>query len=258
MSVKDLFDLSSKVALVTGGSRGLGLEMATGLGEAGARLVITARREQWLTAAEQELRTKGIDCLAVACDVGDPGQGSASVSPAVGRFGRLDILINNAGISWGGPIETMTVEKWRQVFDTNATGCFLMSQAAGREMQRAGRGGSIINITSVAGISGLEADVLDAVGYSASKGAVISLTRDLAVKWARHGVRVNAIAPGFFETRLSQGVVKKAGTAIEQLTPMGRIGRPGELKGVVLFLASAASSYVTGQVLAVDGGMTAA
>ncbi len=257
MSVKDLFDLSSKVALVTGGSRGLGLEMATGLGEAGARLVITARREQWLTAAEQELRTKGIDCLAVACDVADPAQASASVSAAVGRFGRLDILINNAGISWGGPIETMTVEKWRQVFDTNATGCFLMSQAAGREMQRAGRGGSIINITSVAGISGLEADVLDAVGYSASKGAVIALTRDLAVKWAKHGIRVNAIAPGFFDTRLSHALLEKTQSKVEKTTPMGRIGEPGELGGAAVFLASAASSYVTGQVLAVDGGMTA-
>src|SRR5258706_1927913 len=147
MSVKDLFDLSSKVALVTGGSRGLGLEMATGLGEAGARLVITARREQWLTAAEQELRTKGIDCLAVACDVADPAQASASVSAAVGRFGRLDILINNAGISWGGPIETMTVEKWRQGFGTNATGCLLIVQAGGSEMQGGRRAGFLISIT---------------------------------------------------------------------------------------------------------------
>jgi gluconate 5-dehydrogenase len=257
MSVKDLFDLSGKVALVTGGSRGLGLDMATGLGEAGAAVVITARREQWLTTAEAELSAKGIDTTAVACDVSDPAQVDAAVKAAIGRHGRLDVLVNNAGISWGEPIETMPVERWRQVFETNATGCFLMSQAAGREMVRAGRGGSIINIASVAGVAGLASDVLDAVGYSASKGAIITLTRDLAVKWAASGIRVNAIAPGFFDTRLSHSLLEKTRDKVEKTTPMGRIGRPGELSGVAVFLASAASSYVTGQVIAVDGGMTA-
>jgi len=257
MSVKDLFDLSGKVALVTGGSRGLGLDMATGLGEAGAAVVITARREQWLTTAEAELSAKGISVTAVACDVSDPGQVDAAVKGAIGRHGRIDVLVNNAGISWGEPIETMPVERWRQVFETNATGCFLMSQAAGREMVRAGRGGSIVNIASVAGIAGLAADVLDAVGYSASKGAIITLTRDLAVKWAPSGIRVNAIAPGFFDTRLSHTLLEKTLEKVERTTPMGRIGKPGELSGVAVFLASAASSYITGQVIAVDGGMTA-
>src|SRR3954471_23938416 len=171
MNVKELFDLTGKVALVTGGSRGLGLDMATALGEAGAAVVITARREQWLKTAETELTAKGISCVAVPCDVSDSGQVNNAVTAAIDRFGRLDILINNAGVSWGEPIETMPVEKWRQVSETNATGCFLMSQAAGREMLRAGRGGSIINIASVAGVAGLASDVLDAVGYSASKGA---------------------------------------------------------------------------------------
>ena len=257
MSVTDLFDLTGQVALVTGGSRGLGLEMATALGEAGASVVITARREQWLTAAEHELRAKGLDSLAVTCDVSDPGQVDAAVTATLDRFGRLDVLVNNAGISWGEPIDTMPVEKWRQVFETNATGCFLMSRAAGREMQWSGRGGSIINIASVAGIIGLDADVLDAVGYSASKGAIVMLTRDLAVKWAPSGIRVNAIAPGFFDTRLSHALLEKTQAKIEKTTPMGRIGKPGELGGVVVFLASAAASYVTGQILAVDGGMTA-
>src|SRR6266496_2544428 len=137
MSVKELFDLAGKVALVTGGSRGLGLDMATGLGEAGATVVVTARREQWLKTAEAELTAKGISCAVVPCDVSDSGQVNNAVRAAIDRFGRLDILINNAGISWGEPIETMPVEKWRQVFETNATGCFLMSQAAGREMLRA-------------------------------------------------------------------------------------------------------------------------
>jgi NAD(P)-dependent dehydrogenase (short-subunit alcohol dehydrogenase family) len=257
MSVTDLFDLTGQVALVTGGSRGLGLDMATGLGEAGASIVITARREQWLTTGQTELRGKGITCAAVACDVADPVQVEAAVKATIARFGRLDVLVNNAGISWGEPIDTMAVDKWRQVMETNATGCFLMSQAAGREMVRAGRGGSIVNIASVAGIAGMTADVLDAIGYSASKGAIIALTRDLAVKWARNGIRVNAIAPGFFDTRLSHSLLEKTRAKVERVTPMGRIGRPGELSGVAVFLASAAASYVTGQVLAVDGGMTA-
>jgi len=256
MHVHTLFDMSGKVALVTGGSRGLGLEMAIGCGEAGAAVAITARRERWLRTAEDEIRARGIKCLALTCDVSRPEEVDATVAAVLERLGRIDALVNNAGISWGAPAATMPVEKWSDVLATNATGCFLMSQAAGREMIRAG-GGSIINVASVSGLIGTAPEVLDAVGYAASKGAVISLTRDLAVKWARYGVRVNAVAPGFFETRMSEGVVKKAGHTIEQMTPLGRIGRPGELKGVVLFLASAASSYITGQVLAVDGGMTA-
>jgi gluconate 5-dehydrogenase len=257
MSVRDLFNLTGKVALVTGGSRGLGLEMATALGEAGASIMITARREQWLGPAEEGLRTKGLTVLAVTCDVSNPDDVNAAVRATVDRFGRLDILINNAGISWGEPVETMPLEKWRQVFDTNTVGCFLMSQAAGNEMLRLGHGGSIINIASVAGMIGLDTSVLDAVGYSASKGAIITLTRDLAVKWAGRGIRVNAIAPGFFDTRLSHALLQKTQEKIEKTTPMRRIGEPGELGGVAVFLASAASSYVTGQVLAVDGGMTA-
>jgi|KBSMisStandDraft_5_1062788.scaffolds.fasta_scaffold30794_2 NAD(P)-dependent dehydrogenase (short-subunit alcohol dehydrogenase family) len=257
MSVKDLFDLTGRVALVTGGSRGLGLDMAIGLGEAGAAVMITARREQWLTTAEAELLKRGVSCATAVCDVSNPAQVEATVKATLDAFGRLDVVVNNAGISWGEPIETMPVERWRQVMETNATGCFLVSQAAGRELVRAGRGGSIINIASVAGLGGLTADVLDAVGYSASKGAIVALTKDLAVKWAPHDIRVNAIAPGFFDTRLSHSLLEKTQARVEKTTPMGRIGKPGELSGVAVFLASAASSYITGQVLAVDGGMTA-
>jgi gluconate 5-dehydrogenase len=203
------------------------------------------------------LRSAGIECLTIQCDGSQADQVSAAVDRVVQRFRRLDVLVNNAGISWAEPIDTMPVEKWREVIDTNATGCFLMSRAAGREMMRAGTPGSIINIASLMGLVGMAPEIIDAVGYSASKGAVISLTRDMAVKWARHQIRVNAVAPGFFETRLSAGVLARNQAGIERNTPMGRIGRPGELKGVVLFLASEASSYVTGQVLSVDGGATA-
>ena len=256
MGVQDLFDLTGKVALVTGGSRGLGLDMATGLGEAGAAVSITARRERWLKTGDEQLRARGIDCLALTCDVTDPAQVDAAVKATLERFGRIDVLVNNAGISWGESIDTMPVEKWRQVLETNATGCFLVSQAVGREMRRA-RSGSIINIASVVALVGTPADVLDGVGYSASKGAIVAFTRDLAVKWAPDGIRVNAIAPGFFDTRLSHGLLERVQPRIEEATPMGRIGRPGELRGAAIFLASAASSYVTGQVLVVDGGMTA-
>jgi gluconate 5-dehydrogenase len=257
MHVTELFKLIGKVAVVTGGSRGLGLEMAEALGEAGAAVVVTARRQQWLVSAEEALRASGIDCMAVQCDGAKPDQVTAAVERVIQRFGRIDVLVNNAGISWAEPIETMPVEKWREVMDANATGCFLMSRAVAREMMRAGTPGSIINIASVMGIVGMAPEILDAVGYSASKGAVISLTRDLAVKWATHGIRVNVVAPGFFDTRLSAGVLARNQTGIERITPMGRIGRPGEMKGVVLFLASEASSYITGQVLSVDGGATA-
>jgi len=255
--VKELFDLSGKVSVVTGGSRGLGLEIATALGEAGSAVAITARRESWLTSADQTLTNLGIPCQAITCDVSQPDQVSAAVAGVLERFGRIDILVNNAGISWGESVETMPVEKWRAVVDTNVTGCFLMSRTVGAEMIRAGRGGAIVNIASIAGLVGTPAQVLDAVGYSASKGAIISLTRDLAVKWARHGIRVNAIAPGFFDTRLTIGVLERSRAEIERSTPMGRIGDPAELKGAALFLASPAASYVTGQVLVVDGGATA-
>lgn len=250
-----LFDLAGRTALVTGGSRGLGLEIAAALGEAGAKVAITARRPQWLDPAEDALRAKGIETMAMVCDVADASQAGATVAALTERFGTVDVLVNNAGVSWAASAESMTADKWQEVMATNATGCFVMSQAAGREMIRAG-GGTIINVASVMGLMGAAPEMLDAVGYSASKGAVLAFTRDLAVKWARHGIRVNAIAPGFFETRMSARVVEHAHHQIERLTPLGRIGAPGELGGVVVFLASAASSYITGQVLPVDGGMT--
>jgi gluconate 5-dehydrogenase len=252
----DLFDLSGKVALVTGGSRGLGLEIATGLAAAGARVTITARREAWLRAADEALRAVGPAPVVLQCDVSDPAQVESSVVATLEAYGRIDILVNNAGITWAAPSEEMPLEKFRAVMEVNATGVFLMSQRVGREMIRAGAG-RIINIASVAGLVGSSPAVLDAIGYSASKGAVISLTRDLAVKWAPHGITVNAIAPGYFPTRMTEGVFAKSLSQIEAEIPMGRVGRPGELKGVAIFLASRASDYITGQVLAVDGGYTA-
>jgi NAD(P)-dependent dehydrogenase (short-subunit alcohol dehydrogenase family) len=252
----NLFDLSGKVAFVSGGSRGLGLEIASGLVEAGARIAVSARRDSWLRSADEELRALGPPPLVLHCDVANPEQVHSAVSATIAEFGRIDILVNNAGISWAAPAEQMPVEKWQAVMDVNALGTFLMCQTVGREMIKEG-GGKIINIASVAGLGGSSPSVLDAVGYSASKGAVIGLTRDLAVKWAIHGITVNAIAPGYFPTRMTEGVLKKSLPELEKLIPMGRVGRPGELKGAAVFLASRASDYITGHVLAVDGGYLA-
>ncbi len=254
--VHDLFDLTGKVAIVTGGSRGLGLEMAAGLGEAGARVAVTARRAEWLTPAADGLAEAGIECLPIPADIAESGAAERIVQTVLDRFGRLDILVNNAGISWGAPAERMPVAKWDQVFAVNVSAAFRLCQAA-FEPLRAAQPGVIVNVSSVAGAIGTRADVLDAVGYSASKGAVNALTRDLAVKWAPHGIRVNAIAPGFFPTRMSAAIIERHGDAIVARTPLGRLGREGDLKGVIVFLASTASAYVTGQILAVDGGMTA-
>jgi NAD(P)-dependent dehydrogenase (short-subunit alcohol dehydrogenase family) len=256
MRVQQLFDLSGRVALITGGSRGLGLEMAEGLGEAGAKVVVTARRQQWLTSAEASLSAAGIDVLAMPCDVADPAQVETLCQAVQSRFGAIDILVNNAGTAWAAPVEDMPLDKWREVLETNLTGTFVVTQAVGRTMI-ARRSGKIINTASIAGLVGEPAEVLDAIGYSAAKGGVIAFTRDLAVKWARHGISVNAIAPGFFPTRMTEEVLARAERLIEARTPLGRVGKPGEIKGVVVFLASAASDYITVQVIAVDGGATA-
>jgi gluconate 5-dehydrogenase len=257
MRVQQLFDLSGRVALITGGSRGLGLEMAEGLGEAGAQVVITARRQQWLTSAEQTLAGAGIEVLALPCDVTDPAQVEAVCESANSLFGPIDILVNNAGVSWGAPVADMPLDKWRQVIETNLTGTFVVTQIVGGQMV-ARRSGKIINTASIAGLVGEPPEVLDAIGYSAAKGGVIAFTRDLAVKWARYGICVNAIAPGFFPTRMTEGVLAQAEPHIAARTPLGRVGKAGELKGVAVFLASAASDYITGQIIAVYGGATAA
>jgi NAD(P)-dependent dehydrogenase (short-subunit alcohol dehydrogenase family) len=253
--VMDLFDLRGRVALVTGGSRGLGREIAEGLGEAGAVVTISARREQWLGPAEAALRAAGIDCTAAVCDVTDPAAVEHLVGSIVARHGALDILVNNAGVTWGAPAETMPLERFRGVLDTNVTGAFLVSQAAARQMLER-RGGVIINTASIAGLFAISPSITRTAGYNASNGALIALTRQLAAEWAGSNIRVNAIAPGFFPSRMSEAVLAQHEAPIAAAIPLGRVGREGEIKGVALFLASDAASYITGQTIIVDGGAT--
>jgi NAD(P)-dependent dehydrogenase (short-subunit alcohol dehydrogenase family) len=250
----DLFSLVGRVAIVTGGSRGLGLEMAEGLAEAGASLMLCARREQWLTPALDELRARGFRVEGRVCDVANPEDVQAVVDATMSAFGRVDVLINNAGISWGERPETMPLDKWQKVFDTNLTGAFLFAQAVGREMLKAGAG-SIINVASVAGLRSAVHGPHYAA-YVASKAGLMGLTRELAASWGPQGVRVNAIAPGFFHSRLADPVIALVEPQIIARNPIPRVGAAGELKGVAVFLASDASSYITGQTIVVDGGGT--
>ncbi len=256
-SIPELFSLDGRVAIVTGASRGLGKEAAEGLAEAGAKVVLAARREQWLTPTAQEFEQRGFDAFAHLCDIAIAEQTQALVAAALARYGRVDILVNNAGISWGAPFEEMPVDAWRRVLETNVIGTQQMTRAVLPAMRQQGYG-KIINIASVMGLIGMSREILEASSYTASKGALIALTRELAVNYASYGIRVNALAPGFFPTRLSAGVVEQEGDLIKAITPLGRIGETGEMKGAVVFLAAPASDYITGQIIAVDGGMTAA
>lgn len=251
-----LFDLSGKTAIVTGGGKGIGRQMAQGLAEAGANVVLCARQAERCEQAAAELEQLGVRALGLGCDVRDPEQVRAVVGRTVDDFGSVDILVNNAGVVWGATAEEMPLEGWQKVVDVNLTGVFLFSQAAGRTMID-GSGGSIVNIASVAGLHGAPAEIANSVVYHATKGGVISFTRDLAWKWARHGIRVNAIAPGWFPSDMANFVLEAMGDELLPRVPLGRFGGPEDLKGPVVFLASDAAAYVTGHTLVVDGGQSA-
>jgi len=254
--VNELFNLAGKVAIVTGGSRGIGKEIAAGLGEAGAKVIITARREQWLTPTCEELKGLGVECLPIVADIAKLGDVKRFVAEALQRWGKIDILVNNAGITWGAAPEDMPLDKWDAVLDTNAKGTFICSQQVGPQMMKQ-RGGNIINVASTTGLLAVDPRAMQAIGYQASKAAIIVMTKQLAVEWAKHNIRVNAIAPFFFKTRMTESVTQTAANELIQHVPMGRFGQEGELKGTLLFLASDASSYITGQVINIDGGMSA-
>jgi gluconate 5-dehydrogenase len=255
-TINELFTLSGRVAIVTGGSRGLGEEIAEGLAEAGASLMLCARRDEWLTPTVTAMRKRGFTVEGTLCDVAKPADVQRVVDQTVATYGRVDILINNAGVTWASEPEDMPLDKWQKVVDINLTGAFLFSQAAGRDMLKR-QWGRIINVAS---ISGMHASVNGPhyAPYAATKAGLMGLTRELAASWGRKGIRVNAIAPGFFHSRLADAAIEMTEPAIKASNPIPRVGAAGELKGVAVFLAADASNYITGQTIVVDGGRTIA
>ncbi|MGE7544773.1 SDR family oxidoreductase [Sporosarcina newyorkensis] len=252
MSILDLFALTGKTAIVTGGARGLGAQIAEAFAEAGANVVICSRNAEACDEMSKKLKGMDVDSIALPCDVTQPEDVKRVVEQTVRHFGTIDILVNNSGASWAAPTEDMPLEAWRKVMDVNVTGTFLMSQEVGKVMigQRSGK---IINIASIAGFGGTP-PFMQTIGYNTSKGAIMTLTKDMAVKWGQHQVNVNAIAPGFFPTKMSKVLIEHGEKMIMQSTPLGRLGNDSDLKGAALFLASKASDYVTGDILTVDGG----
>jgi NAD(P)-dependent dehydrogenase (short-subunit alcohol dehydrogenase family) len=257
MNTLDLFRLDGKTAIVTGGGRGLGRYMAEALSDAGANLVLCSRKLEPLEEVRDEIEARGGEALALQCDVTEQEDVEEAVSAAQETFGSVDILVNNSGATWGAPPTEMPSEQFERVLAVNVRGTFLMAQAAGRRMIERGSGGTIVNVASIAALVGGHPDYMQTVGYNSSKGAVISMTRDLATSWAAHNITVNAIAPGWFPTRMSGGLIEKFEERMLEDIPLGRFGNPEDLKGVVVFLASPAAAYITGQTIVVDGGATA-
>jgi NAD(P)-dependent dehydrogenase (short-subunit alcohol dehydrogenase family) len=254
MSAKQLFDLSGRVALVTGGSRGLGLQIAEALGEMGARVAITARKADELEAAHAHLMKHGVEARTFVGDLSRAEAVAPLVDAAMSAYGRIDILVNNAGTTWGAPSEEHPLDAWLKVLNLNLTGAFLATQRVAKVAMIPARYGKIVNIASVAGLKGHLPGVMQTVAYDTSKGGLISFTRSLAGEWGQHNITVNAIAPGFFPSRMTKGTLDRIGPRMIEATPLKRLGGDEDLKGLAVLLASDASRHITGQVIAVDGG----
>jgi len=255
---RKLFDLDGRTALITGGSRGLGLQMAEALGDYGARLVISARKSDELEKAQAHLAARGINADWVAADTGKEDSIATLVDATLEKLGHVDILINNAGASWGAAAEDYPVEAWDKVFNLNIRGLFLLTQQIARRSMIPRSNGRIINIASIAGLRGNPPGAMKTIAYNTTKGALVNFTRALAGEWGPYGITVNALAPGFFPTKMSKGLIESMGAdALKAHAPLQRFGDDEDLKGATLLFASDAGKHITGQILAVDGGVSA-
>jgi len=258
VSVRKLLDLTGKIALVTGGSRGLGLQIAEALGEMGAKLAIAARKPEELEHACEHLAGQRFEALALACDISRPEAIEPMVSKLIERHGRVDILVNNAGATWGAPAEDHPLEAWQKLVNLNLTGNFLVTQAVGKRSMIPNRYGRIINVASIAGLRGNPVGMLKTLAYNTTKGGLVNFTRALAAEWGEYNITVNAIAPGFFPSKMTRASLATLGEKIIAHSPLHRLGDGEDLKGVVALLASDASRHITGQIIAVDGGASVA
>ena len=258
MSVRELLDLTGKTAIVTGGSRGIGLQMAEGLGEMGARVALTARKQDDLDVAREHLAASGIECLTFAGDLAQRGVATKLVDAVLASAGAIDILVNNAGCNWAAPAEDYPDEGWRKVMNLNIDAAFYLSREVAKHAMIPHRSGKIVNIASIAGLGGNPPEwEMSTVAYNTSTGALIALTRTLAAEWGRYNINVNAICPGFFPSKMTAVTLDRIDTMVLRATPLNRLGGSEDLKGSVVFLASEASRHITGQALAVDGGGSA-
>jgi len=254
MGVKQLLDLTGRVAIVTGGSRGLGLQIAEALGEMGARIAITARKKDELDQAVAHLKKLGVEAAPYVCDLGKREQVAPLADAILEKFGKVDVLVNNAGATWGAPAEDHPLEAWDKLVNLNMTGTFLISQRIAKKSMIPARWGRIVNVASVAGLMASDPAVVRTVAYNATKHGVVGMTKQLAAEWGEHGITVNAICPGFFPSKMTRATLDTTGEMVRKMTPTRRLGGPEDLKGLAVLLASEASRHITGQAIAVDGG----
>ena len=256
MNVRQLLELNGRTALITGGSRGLGLQIAEALGEMGAKIAISARKKDELDAAVAHLKKQKIEASAYVCDIGKREAIAPFASQVLKQFGKVDILVNNAGATWGAPAEDHPLEAWDKLVNVNLTGVFVLTQIIGKQSMIPARWGRIINVASIAGLMGQDPRIVRTIAYNATKGGLVNFTRALAAEWGQHGITVNAICPGFFPSKMTKATLDTTGELIKDWTPNKRFGNDEDLKGLAVLLASEASRHITGQAIAVDGGAT--
>jgi len=256
MKLLELLNLRGKNALVTGGSRGLGLQMAEALGEMGARVAITARKKDELDEAVSHLGKQGIDAVSYVCDMGRREAIAPAAEQMLKDLKRIDILVNNAGATWGAPAEDHPIEGWDKLVNLNLTGVFVLTQIVGKRSMIPAKWGRIVNIASIAGLMGQDKRIVQTIAYNTTKGGLVNFTRALAAEWGEHGITVNAICPGFFPSKMTRATLDTTGELIRDWTPTKRLGNHEDLKGLTVLLASEASRHITGQAIAVDGGAT--